>query len=119
MRTTLLLLAVLAMQPGEHARVAFNHALPKLDGDHLAVTLVEVTYEPGGGSKPHKHPCPVTGYVVSGALTSNGATYTTGQAFYEAPMAAHYESRNASTTEPVTFLAYFVCDHDTPLTVSP
>src|SRR5579872_4767832 len=84
MRYTLLVL--LALLPTERSRVAFTHALPPLDGSHLAVTLVEVTYRPGGGSKPHKHPCPVTGYVVSGALKSNDTTYTAGQTFYEAPM---------------------------------
>src|SRR5579863_5402173 len=49
-------------------RVAIAHALPKLDGEHLKATIVEVSYGPGGSSAPHSHPCPVIGYVLNGAL---------------------------------------------------
>src|SRR5215831_14661141 len=49
-------------------RVAFSEPLPTLDGSHLKVTIVEVTYGPGEASPPHSHPCPVIGYVVDGAL---------------------------------------------------
>ena len=108
----------------EHARVAMTHALPVLDGRHATITLVEVTYGPGGGSAPHRHTCPVVAYVISGALKSRvddgpDSTYTAGQTFYEAPRAKHVVSANASKTQPVTFLAYFVCDHQPPLTIAP
>jgi quercetin dioxygenase-like cupin family protein len=108
----------------ERARVAVTHTLPALDGHHATVTLVEVTYGPGGGSAPHRHTCPVIAYVVSGALESRvddgpDSTYTAGQTFYEAPLAKHVVSANASHERPVTFLAYFVCDHGPPLTVGP
>jgi quercetin dioxygenase-like cupin family protein len=43
--------------------------------------------------------------------------YKAGQSFYEAPDSVHLVSANASTKEPARFVAYFVCDHDTPLTV--
>src|SRR3974390_1551310 len=33
--------------PKERARVLFSRELPKLNGDHLKVTLVEVKYGPG------------------------------------------------------------------------
>jgi quercetin dioxygenase-like cupin family protein len=113
MRTAILFLTVLVLsQPAETSRVALAHALPALDGRHLVTTLVEVTYGPGGSSAPHSHPCPVIGYVVSGSLRSNDSTYTAGQSFYEAPNAEHRVSANASRTQPVTFLAYFTCDHD-------
>ena len=82
---------------------------------HDSVTLVEVTYGPGGSSKPHHHPCPVIAYVVSGALRSRvgeapESTYTAGQTFYEPQGAEHRVSANASQTEPVKFLAFFICD---------
>jgi quercetin dioxygenase-like cupin family protein len=98
----------------ESARVALTHALPAFDGRHAVVKLVEVTYGPGGGSKPHHHDCPVVAYVVSGALRSQvrggvDSTYTAGQTFYEAPGGEHVISANASRERPVTFLAYFVC----------
>jgi quercetin dioxygenase-like cupin family protein len=109
---------------GEQARVAFAHGLPHLDGGKLKVTIVEVTYGPGESSPPHSHPCPVIGYVIEGSLRTQVkgervAVYKAGQTFYEAPNGVHQISANASTKRPVKFLAYFVCDHDTELSVAP
>ncbi len=82
---------------------------------HDSVNIVEVKYGPGGGSKPHQHPCPVIAYVISGTLRSKvddgpDSTYTAGQTFYEPPGAEHRISANASQTDSVKFLAFFVCD---------
>lgn len=105
------------------SRVAIVHGLPRLDGTHLEATVVEVTYGPGGSSAPHSHPCPVIGYVVQGTLRSQvkgqpEVIYAAGESFYEAPNSAHIVSGNASRERPVTFLAYFVCDRKTPLSVA-
>lgn len=104
----------------ERARVALSHALPKLNGDHLKATVVEVHYGPGESSPPHRHPCAVLGYVVEGALRTQvkgepEAIYKAGEGFYEPPNGVHVVSANASLTEAATFIAYFVCDHNTPL----
>jgi quercetin dioxygenase-like cupin family protein len=104
----------------ERARVALSQALPKLNGDHLKATVVEVHYGPGESSPPHSHPCAVIGYVVEGALRTQvkgepEAIYKAGESFYEAPNGVHVVSANASQTEAATFIAYFVCDHNTPL----
>jgi quercetin dioxygenase-like cupin family protein len=101
-------------------RVSFARTLPALDGAHLKVTLVEVTYGPGESSHVHSHPCPVVGYVIAGAVRMQvkgeaEAIYKVGESFYEAPNGVHAVSANASATEPATFLAYFVCDHEGPL----
>lgn len=106
----------------KQVRVAFSHALPQLDGNQLKATVVEVTYGPGASSAPHSHPCPVIVYVVEGALRAQvknqpEAIYHAGESFYEAPNGVHEVSANASKTAPVKFVAYFVCDHDTPLSV--
>jgi len=111
-------------QSAEKNRIALAHALPHLDGDHVKVTIVEVTYGPGASSPPHSHPCPVIGYVMAGALRTQvkgepEAIYKGGQTFYEAPNGVHQVSANASTQRPVKFLAYFVCDQDTELSVAP
>ena len=103
-------------------RVAVSQPLPRLDGDRLKVTVVEVTYGPGGSSAPHSHPCPVIGYVAEGAYRSQvqgepEAVYHAGETFYEAPNSVHLVSANASRTEQVRFLASFTCDRDTPLSV--
>src|SRR5438105_1426823 len=52
----------------ERARIVLSKALPKLNGDHLKVVLLEVNYGPGEASPPHSHPCAVIGYVVEGML---------------------------------------------------
>src|ERR1700757_4510104 len=49
-------------------RIAIAHELSRLDGSHLSVQAVEVTYGPGGASSPHSHPCPVVVYVLEGAV---------------------------------------------------
>lgn len=105
-------------------RPVLTQALPKLDGGRLKVTVVEVSYGPGGSSKPHSHPCEVIGYVMQGALRFQvrggpDTVLTAGGSFYEAANSVHQVSANASRTEPVKFLVYFTCDRDTPLTVPP
>lgn len=100
--------------------IAMSHALPRMNGSHLAAKLVEVRYAPGDSSPPHSHPCPVVGYVIDGSLRvavdgDIDSVFTAGQTFYEAPNGVHRISANASTTAPVRFLAFFVCDRETPL----
>ena len=63
-------------------------------------------------------------YVVQGILRAQvkgepEAVYHAGESFYEPPNGVHQVSANASQTEPVEFLAYFICDHETPLSVPP
>ena len=117
-----------SQQPPVHraspAPGVFSQALPPMDGQHLVVKLVAVTYPPGGSSRPHSHPCAVIVHVVEGALRMQvkGGPETivrAGENYYETPNGTHAVSANASPTEPARFLAYFVCDHDTPLTVPP
>jgi quercetin dioxygenase-like cupin family protein len=104
------------------SRVALTQALPQMDGAHLETTVVEVTYPPGGANPAHRHPCPVVGYVLDGALRMQvmgkaEVIYKAGDTFYEAPTDVHQISANASQDKPARFLAYFVCDHRTPLSV--
>lgn len=106
----------------DRARVTFSTPICRLDGSHLKATIVEVHYGPGEASKPHTHSCPVVVYVTQGAIRAqvkgeSEAIYHTGQAFYEAPNSVHMISGNASQTEAATFLAYFVCDHESALSV--
>lgn len=106
----------------KQVRVAFTQTLTPLDGSQLKATLVEVTYGPGASSAPHSHPCPVIVYVVKGALRTKvkgeaEAIYHAGESFYEAPNGVHEVSANASTTEAAKFVAYFVCDRGTELSV--
>jgi quercetin dioxygenase-like cupin family protein len=106
----------------EQPRAPFSHALPHLDGNNLKATVVEVTYAPGESDPPHSHPCAAIVYVIEGSYRSQvkgypEAVYHAGESFYEAPNGVHQISANASDKLPVKFLAYFVCDRDTPLTL--
>jgi len=97
------------------SRVALEHALPALDGATLRSTIVEVTYPPGATSTPHRHPCPVLGYVARGAVRMQfddapERVYKAGETFYEAPNGRHLVSANASATAPAVLVATFVCD---------
>lgn len=112
--------AVSQSQASERAHVVLSHALPKLDGDRLKATVVEVNYGPGESSQPHSHPCPVIGYVAAGAIRTQvkgeaEMIVKAGESFYEAPNGVHLVSANASQTEPAKLIAYFVCDHEMPL----
>jgi quercetin dioxygenase-like cupin family protein len=107
----------------ERARIVLAEALPNMDGGHLKATVVEVNYGPGESSQPHSHPCPVIGYVIAGALRTQvrgeqEAVYKAGESFYEPANGVHAVSANASETEPAKLIAYFVCDHDAPLSVA-
>jgi quercetin dioxygenase-like cupin family protein len=112
-----------AQEKAERARVTFGHDLPRMQGDRLAVTVVEVRYGPGESSMPHSHPCPVVGYVLEGTIRTQVkgeplATYKAGDSFYEAPNGIHQVSANGSDKQPAKFLAYFVCDHEAALSVA-
>ena len=109
-------------QAEERARLVTSQALPKLNGDHLKATLVEVRYGPGEASPPHSRPCAVIGYVVEGAIRTqvkgdSERTYKAGQTFYEPPQGVHLVSANASSTEPAKLVAIFVCDREAQLSV--
>ena len=103
-------------------RVAISHDLPSMEGGRLTVKVIEVEYAPGDSSRPHRHPCPVIGYIIEGSLRSRvegaaDSVYNAGDSFYEAPNSIHAISGNASNTKPVRFLASFICDSDKPLSV--
>ena len=111
-------------EKSERARIALAEGLPNMNGEHLKATLVEVNYGPGESSAPHSHPCPVIGYVLAGTLRTQvrgeaEAVYKAGESFYEAANGVHAVSANGSATEPAKFVAFFVCDHDAPLSVAP
>src|SRR5262249_20739017 len=96
--------------------------LPALDGQHLEVTIVEVTHTPGGANPAHRHPCPVIGYVLEGAVRMQvkgqpERIFKAGETFLESPSDVHLISANASQDAPARFLAPFVCDRQTPLSV--
>jgi quercetin dioxygenase-like cupin family protein len=114
--------ATILQDKTSRSKTAFTGKLPVLNGQHLAVTLLEVTYPPGGANAAHRHPCPVIGYVLAGAVRMRlkgreEQVFRAGDTFFESPADVHAVSANASQEEPARFLAYFVCDRETPLTL--
>ncbi|MBS0611838.1 MAG: cupin domain-containing protein [Proteobacteria bacterium] len=100
-----------------------SHVIPNIPGKSLVA--VEVTYPPGGETRPHHHARSafIYGYVVSGSIRSQvkghpEKIYKAGQSFTESPGDYHVVSGNASTTEPAKLLAVFIVDtKDQELTV--
>jgi len=111
-----------AHETGKNTRIAISQTLPRMDGDHMEAKAIEVTYQPGASSPAHSHPCAVLAYVAEGAIRSQvneepERVYKVGETFYEAPNGVHRVSANASQSEPAKLIAFFVCDHEGPLTV--
>jgi quercetin dioxygenase-like cupin family protein len=116
--------AIDGLQSGAPTKApTFTQRLPPLRGTRLNVSLVEVTYAPGGSSSPHSHPCPVVGHVIEGSVRMRvkgepERTFGVGESFYEPPDGVHLVSANASHSRAAKFIAFFVCDRDTALSVA-
>ena len=82
----------------------------KVDGKKARATTVEVTFEPGQASAPHRHPGPVFGYVIEGeyewAIDDNKAKILkAGETFYEPAGCLHRVSKNPSDKNKTRILA--------------
>jgi quercetin dioxygenase-like cupin family protein len=85
------------------------------------VTIVRVSYGPGGFTPAHRHAGSVTAYITKGEIRSQLGggpleTFGVGQSFFEAPGSTHVVSANASNTEPAELIAVFVADEGAQLT---
>ena len=99
--------------------VVSSHALPDLPGKR--VTVVRVTYGPGGFTPPHRHAGTVTAYITKGQIRSQlqggpVEIFDVGQSFFEPPGAIHLVSANASSTDWAELIAVFVTDEGAQLT---
>jgi quercetin dioxygenase-like cupin family protein len=99
--------------------IVSSHALPDLPGKR--VTVVRVTYGPGGFTPPHRHAGTVTAFVTKGQIRSQLKVgpveiFDVGQSFFEPPGAIHSESANASAADWAELIAIFVADEGAQLT---
>jgi len=99
--------------------VISSHALPDIPGKR--VTIVRVTYGPGGFTPPHRHAGTVTAYITKGQIRSQlkggpVEIFDVGQSFFERPGAIHLVSANASNTDWAELIAVFVADEGAQLT---
>lgn len=77
------------------------------------VQVVRIEFAPAQEAGLHRHPCPVVGYVVSGAIRFQVAgelevTLGAGDAFFEPANAeiAHFD--NESDQAPAAFVAFYL-----------
>jgi quercetin dioxygenase-like cupin family protein len=85
--------------------------------------MITVVYPPGGSETIHRHNAHVFVYVLQGSVVmevrgGKEMILNAGQAFYESPTDIHVIGRNASKTEPATFIAFFVKDKGAPTHIS-
>ena len=81
--------------------IAERNIIEKLDGKEAKATFVELTYEAGQASRPHRHQGPVLGYVLEGeyefAIDDQPAkVLKAGETFYEPTGCLHRVSTNPS-----------------------
>lgn len=92
--------------------------MPDIAGKEAVMLNVE--YPPGGQDPVHRHDAHVFVYVLEGTVVmqargSEPVTLKPGDTFYEAPSDVHVVGRNASTTAPARFLAFFVKNKNAPI----
>ena len=108
-----------AGSPLDKVELIASYPLPNVAGKR--VTIVRVSYGPGGFTRPHRHAGSVTAYITKGEIRSQLGggpleTFTIGQSFFEPPGSTHLVSANASNTEPAELIAVFVADDGAQLT---
>jgi len=99
--------------------IVSSHALPDMPGKR--VTVVRVTYGPGGFTPPHRHGGTVTAYITKGQIRSqlnDGPVeiFDVGQTFFEPLGTIHNVSANASNSDWAELIAVFVADEGAQLT---
>jgi quercetin dioxygenase-like cupin family protein len=108
-----------AASPLDKVEPIGSYALPNVPGKR--VTIVRVSYGPGGFTRAHRHAGSVTAYITKGEIRSQLGggpleTFKVGQSFFEPPGSTHLVSANASNTEPAELIAVFVADEGAQLT---
>ncbi|MGD9636124.1 MAG: cupin domain-containing protein [Pirellulales bacterium] len=99
-------------EDGEQVKVIGAHELKeKLDGKDAAVTVVEVTIEPGKAGLPHRHPGPGVVYVAEGEYELGiddqpTKIFKAGETFYEPTGCLHRVSANPSKTSRTRLIAF-------------
>eukprot|EP01132_Coremiostelium_polycephalum_P018024 gene18024-21514_t len=111
--TTLLAFAHDPVYNQEKINVLQEHALANVPGKKTVMLTVD--YAPGQATVPHSHTGTAVAYVLEGAITSRvndekAITYKVGQSFYEPAGSRHFESSNASQTQPAKLLVVMVMD---------
>jgi quercetin dioxygenase-like cupin family protein len=126
MTTKLVALVLLSLMTGtamaQEPKVTslMSKDLPESPGKEALLMTVE--HAPGGSSPVHRHNAHAMVYVLEGSVVmqvkgGKEVTLTPGQTFYEGPNDIHIVDRNASSTQPATFLVVIIKDKGAPALV--
>ena len=85
-----------------------------------AVDVRKIHFAPGQETGRHLHPCTVVGYIAAGTAEYQiegqpAQLLPTGAAFHEPAEKTIVSFRNASKTEPMTFIAFYLLDGEQEL----
>ncbi|HWZ96739.1 MAG TPA: cupin domain-containing protein [Candidatus Dormibacteraeota bacterium] len=77
------------------------------------VEIKQIDFAPSQQTGLHNHPCPVVGYIAKGTVLfqvegEEPRTLNAGDAFFEPPNKTMLHFDNASNTEPMTFIAFYL-----------
>ena len=86
------------------------------------VTMLTVSYPPGGADPVHRHNAHAFVYVLEGSIVmqmkgDKEVTLHPGETFYEDPNGVHLVGRNASDKVPAKFVVILVKDKGAPALV--
>ena len=89
------------------------------DSGGMEALLLDVTLPPGGADPVHRHDATVFVYVLEGSAVmqvegGEEVVLNPGDTWQERPGDIHVVGRNASDSEPVRFLAFFVKQEGVP-----
>ena len=90
------------------------------DATFTSADVRRIRLQPGQQSGRHLHPCPVLGYIVEGAAVyqiegETSQTLPVGSAFYEPADTNIANFGNASDSEPMTFVAFYLLNGEQDL----
>jgi quercetin dioxygenase-like cupin family protein len=77
------------------------------------IEVKKIALQPGQATGLHLHPCPVAGYIAKGSAYFEVAgeparALNTGEAFFKPANVKILHFDNASQTEPMTFIAFYL-----------
>ena len=113
-------------QPAIDSRPVATKDAPKVNLDGWQMTATEITIAPGAPpGRKHRHPGFVIGYVLQGSYSfavndQAPKVIKAGEMFFESfdsPGEVHSASGNASSVEPVKFLAIVFTKKGDPVTI--
>jgi quercetin dioxygenase-like cupin family protein len=85
-----------------------------------SVDAREIRFEPGQKTGRHVHPCSVVGYIVEGTAVfqiegESARVLPAGSAFHEPAEAVIAAFSNASQSDPMTFVTFYLLDGEQEL----